>query len=501
MKKKSLLFILLISCIILSISSVVASDLNDTATSAIEEEADVISISNANETLIESSNNDLIAASADDGTFTALQNKINNASKGDTITLDKDYTYDEGFSTKGIVIKKDLTINGNGHTLNGQSKSRIFNILYGLPENNKVTLNNIKFVNGNTDLYGGAIFNYGDLTVNNCVFTNNHAKYCGGAINSVGNLKANKCTFNKNTAGGDAGAVFTLTIDKAVMYYANYYKNTTPQGDMEFIFALTIQPSLKFGTDYIKNCVFNNNVAKGRGGGAVYAFSHVNINSCTFNSNKASENGGAVFGNKDLFIKNSKFNYNTAKKFGGAVYFRCHELSGHYVGDKWVQDIKYYSNLIESSTFKKNAAKNGGAIFGFKYSEKDKKHGAKAVKCKFDENKAKKGRDMYGGTTSKCVFLYYKLTLKKVAIKKSAKKLVLKATLKKGNKAVKGKKITFKFRGKYYNAKTNKKGIAKVTIKKYVLNSLKVGKKVMYKATYKASYGKVIAKKTAKVKE
>ena len=90
------------------------------------------------------------------------------------------------------------------------------------------------------------------------------------------------------------------------------------------------------------------------------------------------------------------------------------------------------------------------------------------------------------------------ITLKTVTVKKSAKKLVLQATLKQGNKVLSGKKITFKFNGKTYKATTNKKGIAKVTIKKNVLKKLKVGKKV----TYQASYGKnAIAKKTAKVKK
>lgn len=90
-----------------------------------------------------------------------------------------------------------------------------------------------------------------------------------------------------------------------------------------------------------------------------------------------------------------------------------------------------------------------------------------------------------------------KITLKTVKVKKSAKKLVLQATLKQDNKALNGKKITFKFNGKTYKSKTNKKGIAKVTIKKAILKKLKVGKKVKYQA----SYGKIIAKKTAKVKK
>lgn len=90
-----------------------------------------------------------------------------------------------------------------------------------------------------------------------------------------------------------------------------------------------------------------------------------------------------------------------------------------------------------------------------------------------------------------------KLTLKKVSVKKSAKKLVLRATLKINGKAVKGKVIKFKFKGKTYKAKTNAKGIAKVTIKKKVLKKLKAGKKV----TYSAKYSTKTVKKTVKVKK
>ncbi len=72
------------------------------------------------------------------------------------------------------------------------------------------------------------------------------------------------------------------------------------------------------------------------------------------------------------------------------------------------------------------------------------------------------------------------LKLKKVKVKRSAKKLKLKATLKEGKKALKGKKVVFKFKGKKYTAKTNKKGVAKVTIKKKLLKKLKKGKKVKY---------------------
>ncbi|WP_405296145.1 C1 family peptidase [Methanobrevibacter sp.] len=74
---------------------------------------------------------------------------------------------------------------------------------------------------------------------------------------------------------------------------------------------------------------------------------------------------------------------------------------------------------------------------------------------------------------------------KTVKAKKSAKKLVLKATLKTSKKkAIKNKKITFKLNGKKYAAKTNKKGIAKVTVKKSALKKLKAGKKYAVKISY-----------------
>ena len=83
------------------------------------------------------------------------------------------------------------------------------------------------------------------------------------------------------------------------------------------------------------------------------------------------------------------------------------------------------------------------------------------------------------------------ITLKKVTVKRSAKKLVLKATL---GKAVKGEKIKFKFNGKKYTAKTNSKGVAKVTIKSNVLKKLKAGKKITYQATYKLDKAKIKVK-------
>lgn len=88
------------------------------------------------------------------------------------------------------------------------------------------------------------------------------------------------------------------------------------------------------------------------------------------------------------------------------------------------------------------------------------------------------------------------VSLSKVKVKKSAKSLTLTATLKNDKGPIKSKYVTFKFNGKTVaKVKTNKKGVAKVTVKSSILKNLKVGKKVTYQAKYKDD----VAKKTVNV--
>ena len=105
-----------------------------------------------------------------------------------------------------------------------------------------------------------------------------------------------------------------------------------------------------------------------------------------------------------------------------------------------------------------------------------------------------------GKSVTKTITVKHIVTLKTVTLKKSAKKLTLQATLAKVNgKYLKKKTITFKINGKKVaTAKTNSKGVAKITIKNpSVVKKLKVGKKV----TYQATYLKDTVKKTAKIKK
>lgn len=86
-------------------------------------------------------------------------------------------------------------------------------------------------------------------------------------------------------------------------------------------------------------------------------------------------------------------------------------------------------------------------------------------------------------------------------VSKKAKKLILSAKLKVNGKLVAGKKLTFKFKGKTFKVKTNKKGVAKLTIKSKVLKKLLKKVKAGKKVKYQVSYGKKTIKKTLKVKK
>ena len=84
-----------------------------------------------------------ISAVSAEGNFTSLQTDIANSAQ--SIEITQDYTYDEKVDAKlnsGIVINKtNFVINGNGHTLNGNSISRIFDV-----NGQNITINNLKFI-------------------------------------------------------------------------------------------------------------------------------------------------------------------------------------------------------------------------------------------------------------------------------------------------------------------------------------------------------------------
>ena len=158
-------------------------------------------------------------------------------------------------------------------------------------------------------------------------------------------------------------------------------------------------------------------------------------------------------------------NVNMYYSDGSSFKARIYGDNGKPVGANKVVTVKF-----NKRTYKLKTNSNGYIIFKIPNTAKP---GTYKITANYE-----------GQTIKNTIKVKQVLRLSKVTVKKSAKKLVLTATLKKGKTALKNKKVTFRFYGKNYSAKTNKKGVARVTISKSVLKKLKVGKTITYQVTY-----------------
>ena len=152
--------------------------------------------------------NAALTVTTDGTTFTDL-NELINGNSDDTITLDKNYTYNPDIDSdfkNGVKISRTLTIIGNGYTIDGAGQARVLDLQQG-----KTTLKNITFKNGSQSFFfgGGAIRCVALVEITNCTFINNHAP-SGGAVQLQGwDNVISDCVFIGNTA--DRGAAIELS--------------------------------------------------------------------------------------------------------------------------------------------------------------------------------------------------------------------------------------------------------------------------------------------------
>lgn len=134
-------------------------------------------------------------------------------------------------------------------------------------------------------------------------------------------------------------------------------------------------------------------------------------------------------------------------------------------------------------------------VNGITYVEKTDKDGYATLPIRLKPKTYAITSTFKGTTVTKTLKVKNTLKAKKsFTVKKTAKKLVLKATLKWSNgKAIVGKKVSFKFKGKIFTVKTNKKGIAKITL------SVKVVNNKLVKLTFKKKTVKLTVDKTYKM--
>lgn len=373
-------------------------------------------------------------------------------------------------------------------------------------ESNKNTITNTEFINCISSFKGSAIYflrECRDNIICICSFINCSAYWNGGAI-----------YFDNDTTVpyGDYDIPLHYPGSNNCTVRDCYFMNCNADKGGSIYWG---------GLDgKLENSIFNGNTAED--GGAVYwCGKNGEITDSTFTKNKASNCGGAVYGfNKtNLKVVNSTFENNTATKYGGAIYggniTNCSFIKNsvpetytpsYSTSSITIKNTKIVYNSNQKCTitvYKDKEIPGNGAKVVIKLNGKiiktTKTNPKGIVELKITQKPGtyKLTIISLNKTVSKILTVQHLITLKSVNVKKSAKKLTLQATLKKVNgKYLKNKKITFKFNGKKYTAKTNKKGVAKVTVKKTTLKKLKIGKKI----TYAATYLKDTVKKTVKVK-
>ena len=314
--KKGLIFICLL-IFLFSITSVVAVDVNETMRANENQNIDLIEIDDENNNIftVEEQLDDVAATEEDElsatpGTFTDLAGQIN----GNNLVLDKDYKYnsakDSSYKNGISITIKDFTIDGQGHSIDGNYLSRIFKI-----NAQGVTLKNITFKNAYSSSDGGAIYWSGSWgKIENCYFSNNVANNSGGAVYSTitSVFQISKSTFDSNSAHS-GGATFSL--DSSI-FDSTFTNNHASYGGATYVYGAT---DTTFGT--IVNNTFINNTAEFSGGAMYVDGEHVSIYDYLVFDNNHAKYGGAVYIVNAYKLIGADFNNNTAV-YGGAIYVK-----------------------------------------------------------------------------------------------------------------------------------------------------------------------------------
>ena len=289
--------------------------------------------------------------------FTDLQNAIGLVTGTLTLNQNVVMTDDEAANfVNGVIINKNIRIDGKGHTIDAKNLGRIFEIDGGFA----VTLTNATLSNGKAD-NGGAIYNFGNLDLVHVNFVNNTAKYGGAIMNYAYGLVLDDSTFTNNTAK-IGGAIYN-SADCFVVGNSTFANNTaTSNGGVIFNYGIGF---------VVGNSTFVNNSAADGAGAILNGGRGFVVGNSTFVNNTATSKGGAIYNYGIGFVVgNSTFANNTAED-AGAVY---NEGDNSVVGNSTFVNntatsiggaiINNGKLVVDNSAFEDNAANYyGGAIF------------------------------------------------------------------------------------------------------------------------------------------
>ena len=391
MKINKLIVLSLILLILFTVSAVSAEKNITNITS----NGDLLTSESSNEHLNKvAGDSDLLTSDSPNANFNDLNKDINKSTN--ELKLTRDYVYDEGNDinfTDGInVSKSNFLLDGNGYSIDGNGKARIFNII-----GNNVTLKNLIIKNA---LNGAVSFVQpnAEYYLDNVTIQNSSSKYSYGGIElNASNLVVNNSKFISNTGTDSSDIFFNEKCNVIVV-------NSTFEGGIEskwshiyfsggalivdgstFANSRSSYANAIYGEDgrvTVRNTKFRNLTVLNSAGaiGVKYAV-NLTVEDCEFTNITSGKDGGVIFADIDqgyVTIANSKF-HGCFAAFGGAVMQLRAELN--IINSTFEDNIAMYDGgvlwtsyanvSIENSTFKRNnVVKEDLEIGGVLYFDK-----------------------------------------------------------------------------------------------------------------------------------
>ena len=358
---------MLIMIVFISISCVSA---NDNTNETVNHESD-ITIDNASAT----------------GTFDDLNKDIQNLKPGDVYNVTQDYVFEPELAKngpqivlahEGIEIATDnVTINGNGHTIDGNYNTALFKVT-----GNNVKIMNLTFINSQYNGFTIPIQNYivpqtvGPLVfsdiicqyhddispvcwsgdnglIDNCIFTHNTA-IIGGAITWTGNNGIiNNTQFINNTAQRIGGAIYMAGANNTISNCN--FTDSISQLSREAIY---LDPQRKNIT--IKNLKYNELILID---GQITNITAENLRYSVFANISPIENDkqvdiipllykSIVFGGVNLMDDNKTSYFYTYNSTTGdlilTTYLNCGEIMEEYAGIEYIRQFSF-TNISDFS--------------------------------------------------------------------------------------------------------------------------------------------------------
>lgn len=321
--------------------------------------------------------------------YANFQSAVDAATNGDTIKLTKDINV-----TSGAYVNKNLTIDGNGKTINRETWA---NSLFVVDENSTLTVKNLTIDAGadefeidysisypavkagtldNDPLSNEAIIiSKGVINTDDVLFTNIYTTTSYAAAIRIPSGSANiKNTDFIHNYGKSVGVALSIgrdfkvgettrSVTSVIVDNCNFSDNYTVSGNGGAVFAYNVD-TIKF-----TNCEFTRNMASAytAGGGAVLIYrsgvkpaethnlpyTQAYFDNCIFEENYSGNDGYAIQNESaELYITNCEFNRNVGLSSGSSVgTVSC-----------MADTAKKYTVLIKDSSFDGNVM--GASVFG-----------------------------------------------------------------------------------------------------------------------------------------